>query len=170
VSITRRIRSNLNSRLARFELASAVLMLAVTVPVVASADPVFINQPGKGGEGHFHGNPSFSSGSGGGISSNVPPEMLPPGKHTTTAESLMVGNYNSTAQLQAGHNNHSIAGILGGSHDHLNIVQAGNGLQSNIWLINPPSGVTFNYVQPPNSPPIDAVIIRLPTGQWIVKR
>jgi hypothetical protein len=156
--------------------ALTAVIIAVAAPNVASADAVFVGQAtGGGGKDpdlkfhgvppgvHFHG--AWQGAPAGSLT--IPPEMIAP--HRNTAESLTVGNFNSVVQIQGGKHNHSNIGILGGHRNRVNVLQAGND-DSNIILINPPPGVSFNLVQPPNSHPLDLLIAHLPNGGWFAMR
>jgi hypothetical protein len=168
VSITRRIRSNLNLKIARRGLA-AVVFFAAVAPGVALADPIFINQAGGGAGGQFQ-PPLFPPGGSSGPSWGPPtPEMGPVGGRNV-ANNLTIGNFNTSLQIQTGRNDHSTVGVLGGRHTHVNVLQLGNNLQANVIVANPVPGMTFNLVQPRGSHPFTLFLAHLSNGNWFAKR
>jgi hypothetical protein len=98
-----------------------------------------------------------------------PPEAtVPAGSGPNTAGTLVVGNYNGVAQLQAGVNDRSAVGVVGGEN-HVGVLQLGNNLRSNIGVIGSP-GVNVGVIQPPGSPPVNLLVLRLPNGGLLIAR
>ena len=99
------------------------------------------------------------------------PELATPARLQSgnIAQSITIGNFNSIAELQGGHNDLSSAAILGGSHDNLGVVQGGSGLLSNIVLLGM-QGANVAVLQPPGSAPVNMLIARLPNGAILIKR
>jgi hypothetical protein len=139
----------------------------VAIPGTAFAESAFVNQVGPGGSFNA---PTFGfPGGGPGGGGNLPPEFTSPKSGPDLANTLVVGNYNKSLQLQAGARDHSQIGILGGKQDSVNVLQAGSNLQSNIWLLNA-TGTHVNVVQPQGAAPINMIIAHLPNGSWFIKR
>jgi hypothetical protein len=87
---------------------------------------------------------------------------------TNLAYTLEVGNQNNVLQAQAGGKNYSNVGVLGGSNDHVSVLQGGQDL-SNIQLIGI-SGLNLTVLQPPGAAPINALIVKLPNGSYLIKK
>lgn len=153
----------------------ATLLLATMVAShAAKADPAYIAQFGLGSvvPHNFHlGNYSGNGGNNGpqyqGHTNTFKPapEFVPP-THGNLAATLQIGSFNNIFQLQHGTGNTSIAGTIG-SHDNLGVVQDGNQLFSNVWLLG--TGLKAWVIQPPGAAPLNMLIARLPNGSLLIK-
>jgi hypothetical protein len=95
------------------------------------------------------------------------PEMtVPHNANGNIAQTLEIGKNNSVFQGQAGGNNfsnvtsigsNSKVGVLQGGKDFANIVLIG--IQGPVWVL-----------QPPNAPPLNELIAKLPNGKIVVRR
>ncbi|HEU4660660.1 MAG TPA: hypothetical protein VFS63_08360 [Pseudolabrys sp.] len=94
------------------------------------------------------------------------PEFMVPPHGTNLAQTLQIGAYNNILQFQNGHGNVSIAGTIG-SHEKLGVVQDGNQLFSNVWLLG--KGLKAWVIQPPGAAPVNMLIARLPNGSLLIK-
>jgi hypothetical protein len=96
------------------------------------------------------------------------PEMAAPARNGNFAQTVQVGNSNLVFQAQAGGNNASNVGILGGKNNDVGVFQGGSD-RSNLNLINT-QGLAIAVIQPPGAPPLNALIARLPNGGLLIKR
>jgi hypothetical protein len=87
---------------------------------------------------------------------------------TNLASTLEIGNQNQVLQAQVGGKNYSNVGVLGGNNNHVSVLQGGQDI-SNIQLIGI-TGLNLTVLQPPGSPPINALIARLPNGTYVIRR
>jgi hypothetical protein len=94
------------------------------------------------------------------------PETTIPATGGNFAGTIEMGQYNRVFQAQAGAGNASNVGIIKGTHDNVNVLQGGHDL-SNLLLVNT-QGLTVDVIQPSGSPPINALIARLPNGAFDV--
>lgn len=84
------------------------------------------------------------------------------------AQTLQIGSYNQVYQAQAGGNNFSNVGIVGGNANKVGVWQGGRDF-SNLALINT-QGMSIGVIQPPGSAPVNMLIARLPNGALLIKR
>jgi len=96
-----------------------------------------------------------------------PPEINSPGRGNNFAQSAIFGNNNLVAQIQAGANDVSTVGILGGSKNAVGVLQAGNNLLSTVTLVNT-QGLAVGVIQPPHSLPVQLLVARLPNGGLLI--
>jgi hypothetical protein len=151
-------------------LGALALLAATTAPGLARADSAFVTQiagaPAARGAAlapHLAAPVAMPS-----ASASTPELAAPHAYARNLAQSLTVGSYNSIAQIQAGANDSSAVGILGGRNDKVTIAQAGSGQQSGVLLLNT-QGLHINLVQPPGAPPFGLIIAHLPNGGWLVR-
>ena len=90
------------------------------------------------------------------------------GKSLNFAQTLEVGRSNTVAQFQAGQNNLSNVGVVGGSGNTVGVLQGGNAL-SNLYLVNT-KGLSVGVLQPKGSAPSNVLIARLPSGALLIKK
>ncbi len=90
------------------------------------------------------------------------------GKSLNFAQTLEVGRNNAVAQIQAGQNNISNVGVLGGTGNNVGVLQGGNDL-SNLYLINT-KGLSIGVRQPQGAAPSNVLIARLPNGALLIKK
>lgn len=104
------------------------------------------------------------------ISLMPPPEQLVPhgSNGFNFAQSVMVGNYNTVAQIQAGRNDISAVSVLGGNRNNVGVLQGGND-RSNVVMLGT-QGMNIAVLQPANSLPVNMLIARLPNGSILIKR
>jgi len=91
------------------------------------------------------------------------PETTVPATGGNFAGTLEMGRNNFVLQAQAGSNNSSNVGILGGKHDNVAVLQHGQGLVSNLALVGL-QGLNVDVLQPPGTAPVNMLIARLPNG------
>jgi hypothetical protein len=91
----------------------------------------------------------------------------PHSAHANTATTVEIGNYNSVFQLQAGIDDRSTVGILGGNGNNVGVIQAGNNLVSDLLLIGT-QGMNVGVLQRNNSAPVRMAIIHVPAGTVII--
>lgn len=84
------------------------------------------------------------------------------------AQTLEVGRNNTVGQFQAGQNNISNVGVVGGSRNTVGILQGGNAV-SNLYLVNT-QGLSVGVLQPKGSSPSNVLIARLPNGALLIKK
>jgi len=96
------------------------------------------------------------------------PEMATAGKSLNLAQTLEAGRNNAVAQFQAGQNNFSNVGVLGGSRNAVGVLQAGNDV-SNLYLVNT-QGLSVGVLQPKGAAPSNVLIARLPNGALVIKK
>jgi hypothetical protein len=94
------------------------------------------------------------------------PEMTVP-HNGNFARTLQIGSNNGVYQGQAGGNNYSNVSVIGGN-SNVGVLQGGKDF-SNVALVNM-QGYSVWVLQPPNAPPINAMIARLPNGSFLIKR
>jgi hypothetical protein len=95
------------------------------------------------------------------------PEMtVPHNPNGNIAQTLQIGKNNSVYQGQAGRNNYSNVTSIG-SNSKVGVLQGGKDF-ANIVLINMQGPVWV--LQPPNAPPLNELIAKLPNGKVVVKR
>ena len=92
---------------------------------------------------------------------------VPHSARANIATTVEIGNYNSVFQLQAGINDRSSIGILGGNGNNVGVVQAGNNLESDLLLIGT-QGMNVGVLQRNNSAPVRMAIIHVPAGTVII--
>jgi hypothetical protein len=97
------------------------------------------------------------------------PETTVPASGGNWAGTLEIGQFNHVLQAQAGSGNSSNVGILGGTHDNVDVLQHGQGLVSNLLLVGV-QGFSVDVLQPPGSAPVNMLIARLPNGALLIKR
>jgi hypothetical protein len=90
------------------------------------------------------------------------------GKSLNFAQTLEIGRNNQLAQFQAGQNNVSNVGVVGGNSNNVGVWQAGNDL-SNLYLVNT-RGLSVGVLQPNGSAPLNMLIARLPNGALLIKK
>jgi hypothetical protein len=95
------------------------------------------------------------------------PEMSVP-HNGNVAQTLEIGNRNSVYQGQSGGNNYSNVGVIGGNNNNVGVLQGGKDF-SNVQLVNM-QGYSVWVLQPPNAPPVNELIARLPNGSLLIKR
>jgi hypothetical protein len=95
------------------------------------------------------------------------PETAAP-RTGNVAQTLQIGNYNRVYQAQAGGNNVSNVGVIGGSTNNVGVFQGGKDM-SNLALINT-QGMAIGVFQPPGATPVNMLIARLPNGSLLIKR
>jgi hypothetical protein len=152
---------------------SAIAFVAASAAAFAQpafAESAFVTQATKGA---FSGRPSISSpmtvqsqfpnvpSRGGGAQPT--PETTVPASGGNFAGTLEMGRNNFVLQAQAGAGNFSNVGILGGTHDNVDVLQHGQGLVSNVLLVGV-KGLSVDVLQPPGSAPVNMLIARLPNG------
>jgi hypothetical protein len=95
------------------------------------------------------------------------PEMtVPHNANGNLAQTLEIGKNNSVFQAQAGGSNFSNVTSIG-SNSKVGVLQGGKDF-ANIVLINMPGPIWV--LQPPNAPPLNELIARLPDGRIVVKK
>lgn len=95
------------------------------------------------------------------------PELAVP-HNGNVAQTLEIGNANSVFQAQSGGNNFSNVGVIGGNANNVGVLQGGKDI-SNLQLVNM-QGASVWVLQPPNAPPVNELIARLPNGNLLIKR
>jgi hypothetical protein len=153
---------------------SAIAFVAAALPAVLSqpafADSAFVTQATKVS---FFGHSSISTPAM--VPTSVPyapprsgatqatPETTVPASGGNWAGTLEMGHNNFVLQSQSGGGNFSNVGIIGGSHDRVEVMQKGQGLFSNLYLVGV-KGLSVDVIQPPGTPPVEMLIGRLPNG------
>ncbi|HUN95886.1 MAG TPA: hypothetical protein VMU69_06560 [Bradyrhizobium sp.] len=94
------------------------------------------------------------------------PEMTVP-HNGNIAQTLEIGRNNAVYQGQSGGNNFSNVSVIG-SNSNAGVLQGGKDF-SNVALINM-RGYSVWVLQPPNAPPVNELIARLPNGSLLIKR
>jgi hypothetical protein len=84
------------------------------------------------------------------------------------AQTLQIGSSNQVLQAQAGQNNLSNVGVIGGAGNNVGVLQGGHDL-SNLFLVNT-SGLSIGVIQPNGAAPLNLLIARLPDGRLMIKR
>jgi hypothetical protein len=95
------------------------------------------------------------------------PEFTVP-HNGNVARTLQIGTNNAVLQGQFGGNNFSNVGIIGGNSNNVGVLQGGKDI-SNVQLVNT-QGYSVWVLQPPNAPPVNELIARLPNGSLLIKR
>ncbi|WP_158808184.1 hypothetical protein [Beijerinckia sp. L45] len=149
----------------------AILTAALGLSLMAgsaSAETAYIDQTSNGASRTAGG---FTPVSGSGPVTYVPtPELVAPlSRNSNFAESVAVGNANTIAQVQAGRGDLSAVTVLGGSHDHVGVIQGGDDERSNVVLLGI-QGLNLTVLQPTNAPPVNMLIARLPNGGFLIKK
>ena len=149
---------------------ACVTLAPVMFAQAAFADSVFINQASKGASsaGSMISSPVsaqslFPSVPPHGGTTQQTPETTVPATGGNFAGTLEMGRSNFVLQAQAGSNNSSNVGILGGRHDNVAVLQHGQGLVSNVALVGL-QGLNVDVLQPPGTAPVNMLITRLPNG------
>jgi hypothetical protein len=97
------------------------------------------------------------------------PETAAPARSIgNSAQTLEAGNSNQVFQLQAGQNNVSNVGVLGGTGNNVGVLQGGHDT-SNLLLVNT-QGLSVGVIQPNGSAPVNMLIARLPNGGLLIAR
>jgi hypothetical protein len=95
------------------------------------------------------------------------PEMtVPHNANGNLAQTLEIGKNNSVFQGQAGGNNFSNVTSIG-NNSKVGVLQGGKDF-ANIVTINMPGPIWV--LQPPNAPPLNELIARLPNGKIVVAK
>ncbi len=89
-------------------------------------------------------------------------------KSLNFAQTLEVGRSNQVAQFQAGQNNLSNVGVVGGAGNNVGILQGGGDV-SNLYLVNT-QGMSVGVIQPKGAAPLNMLIARLPNGAILIKK
>jgi hypothetical protein len=89
-------------------------------------------------------------------------------KSLNFAQTLEVGRSNQVAQFQAGQNNLSNVGVVGGTGNNVGVLQGGGDV-SNLYLVNT-QGLSVGVIQPKGAAPLNMLIARLPNGAILIKK
>ena len=89
-------------------------------------------------------------------------------KSLNFAQTLEVGRSNQVAQFQAGQNNLSNVGVVGGAGNNVGVLQGGGDV-SNLYLVNT-QGMSVGVIQPKGAAPLNMLIARLPNGAILIKK
>ena len=154
-----------------FGAVALVAAVAVTFAQPAFADSAFVTQAPKGSffDRSLISSPVtapspafFASPPRGGVTQPTP-ETTVAASGGNFAGTLEMGKNNFVLQAQSGSGNSSNVGIISGAHDNVAVLQKGQGLFSNLYLLGV-KGLTVDVLQPPGTPPVDLLIGRQSNG------
>ncbi len=98
----------------------------------------------------------------------TPETVATANKSLNFAQTLEIGRNNQVAQFQAGQNNLSNVGVVGGAGNNVGVLQGGNDI-SNLYLVNT-QGMSVGVIQPKGAAPLNMLIARLPNGAILIKK
>ncbi len=98
----------------------------------------------------------------------TPETVAATNKSLNFAQTLEIGRSNQVAQFQAGQNNLSNVGVVGGAGNDVGVLQGGGDV-ANLYLVNT-QGMSVGVIQPKGAAPLNMLIARLPNGAILIKK